>query len=805
VAGVLSFEDALTLVAERGRLMQQLPEDGEMVTVFAEEERVVPLLAPYAAEVSIAAVNSPETVVISGRRAVVLSLVEALKTQKIRTRRLNISRAAHSPMVESMIPAIARTSAGMRFSPPQVEFFSAVSGEAVSEALTHPEYWQRHLRQTVRFAAAARALYDAGYRTFLEIGPNPTLLSLAQRSVPENEPALWLPSLRDGWADRDQMLESLAQLYVHGANVDWAAFNDKVQLPKIPLPLYPWERKSYWWIAGGPGRQPERPPPARPVPVWEIALSAGKQQAQQVPLELEISTFPSKWNALNDLAVAYITNALHQLGAFAQPGERHTRDTLLEKCGILPVYGGLMSRWLKLLADCGQLQPVGDGAYLSLQALHPEPVDGPRAAADSALADAPFVTDYVNECGERLTGVITGKESPLELMFPGGSMERAEALYQHWAHARYFHQIVAAVAQALGHANPGKTLRLLEIGAGTGSTTAVVLPALPAGRAAYHFTDVSDLFLDHARQKFAAYPFVHYGLLDIEKDGLAQGYGRGQFDVIIAANVIHATRSLSQTLQNVRSLLAPQGVLVLFEATQHQPWFDITTGLIEGWQSFGDDLRADSPLLTAAQWETILQAEEFVDVAVLPQPGSPAEILGESVILARPQGEALEAAAIEAGEVRPEDVAAPKAAAPADVLLQRLKEALPDERKEILLDFVRGQVVSVLRLGADSLPDRRARLMDLGVDSLMAVELRGQLSRGLKLERKLPATLIFDYPTIEAITNYLLAVVLVFEPVAEPTSAAAGPAPAPQTSTDLQALSDDEVEAMLLAKLKKIK
>jgi len=773
VAGVISLEDSLTLIAERGRLMQNL-EDGEMVTVFAEEARVAPLIVPYTADVSIAAVNSPETVVISGRRAAVLEVVQKLKAEKIRTRPLNVSRAAHSPLVESMIPAIARTSAGMRFSPPQIEFFSSVLGRAVNQELTQPEYWQRHLRQTVRFADVAAALYAAGYRTFLEIGPNPTLISLGQRSVPDAESCLWLPSLRQGWADWEQIAESLAQLYVHGARIDWDAFHQNGPGRKIPLPTTPWDRKSYWWKV-------ESKATLTSTPTWETAIAAAGRQADQAPLDLEISAFPSRWQALNQLASAYMLNALDNLGAF--DGRPLTPESLLTNCGIQPTYRTLMSRWLKFLATEGMLENP-----------HSRAVEPLLSSVQKALVTTPFVSEYVQECGERLAAVLTGQESPLELMFPGGSMQRAEDLYQNWAHARYFNHIVGAATQAVAYANPGKTLQILEVGAGTGSTTASVLPVLSARRVAYHFTDVSDLFLDRARQKFAAFPFVQYGLLDVEKDGLAQGYGRGQFDVIIAANVIHATRSLSDTVQNVRRLLAPHGVLILFEATTHQPWYDITTGLIEGWQSFGDDLRADSPLLTADQWKTILQAEGFTAVNVFPEKSSPAEILGESVILARPPAE--EAVSVEILETEGmsllQEIAATQETASADALLEQLRVALPEERKEILLDMVRNHIMAVLRLDESSAPARRARLMDLGVDSLMAVELRGRLSTGLKLERKLPATLIFDYPTIEAITDYLLNEVLIFESPSTP-------------GADIESLSDDEVEAMLLEKLKKLK
>ena len=111
---------------------------------------------------------------------------------------------------------------------------------------------------------------------------------------------------------------------------------------------------------------------------------------------------------------------------------------------------------------------------------------------------------------------------------------------------------------------------MIEFGAGTGSTSSFVLPILPADQSLYHFTDVSDLFLNRARDKFAAFPFVRYSLLNIERDPVEQGYAPHSYDVVIAANVLHATAELNATLRHVRSLLGSDGALVLFEATLPQ-------------------------------------------------------------------------------------------------------------------------------------------------------------------------------------------------------------------------------------------
>jgi SAM-dependent methyltransferase len=464
----------------------------------------------------------------------------------------------------------------------------------------------------------------------------------------------------------------------------------------------------------------------------------------------------------------------------------------------------LLLRWLRRLVTARWLDQQPDGTFMAVQALSHRATDEVWRGARTALADVPFLIEYVERCTQVLRGVLTGQISPLETLFPGGSFATTEALYQEWAQARYFNHIVRAAVE--GAAAVGDTLRVIEIGAGTGSTTSAVLPALTRGRATYTFTDVSELFLDRARDKFKAYDFVRYGLFNVEQDPHDQGYARHGYDVVIAANVLHATHNLSATLANVRALLAPQGVLVLYEATRQQTWYDITTGLIEGWQRFDDEVRRDQdhPLLSPAQWEQVLRGAGFLEVAIWPEAGSPAEVLGLHVIVARPPqlvaGDASDAPT-EAGEIDRGAVdQSGEPTPPTIVLLDQLRLALPDERLELLIDFVRGHVARILRLDPSDPLDRRARLMDIGVDSLMAVELRSRLSSGLGLAQPLPATLIFDYPTSEAIARYLLHDVLKLDEAAPAATVAEEPVEA--SVTDLDDMSDDEVAALLLKKLK---
>ena len=242
----------------------------------------------------------------------------------------------------------------------------------------------------------------------------------------------------------------------------------------------------------------------------------------------------------------------------------------------------------------------------------------------------------------------------------------------------------------------------------------------------------------------------------MEREPADQGFPSQAFDVVIATNVIHATRDSGATLERVRSMLAPGGVLVLCEATTHLPWFDVTTGLIEGWQQFDDASRGDSPLVEAPAWVEMLRRAGFEAIVSLPESGSPAEILGQHVLIARtPAGHSRH----DGSSRRVPEVTARVTGGPTPALAQavetarRLAEALPADRVPLAVEFVTAQIAAVLRVvRADSL-DPRQPLMDLGLDSLMAVELRSRLALGLGLSRGLPATLVFEHPTIEAIAR----------------------------------------------------
>ena len=433
-----------------------------------------------------------------------------------------------------------------------------------------------------------------------------------------------------------------------------------------------------------------------------------------------------------------------------------------------------------------------------------------RAEARASLAPVAPLLEYVERCGEGLAAIVTGRESALETLFPGGSFAATEYLYQEWPVARYFTGIGTAILRQWLQSRPAGPVRIIEVGAGMGSMTQALVAALPAAGVEYWYTDVSRFFLDHARQKFAAQPSFRYGLLDVERDAAEQGYGARAFDVVVASNVLHASADLDRALANVRSLLAPGGILLALEATEHLSVFDITTGLIEGWQRFADAWREDHPLLPATRWDAALRAAGFSDVAAFPEPGSAAEVLGQHVLLARVpetaagtrRDPALPSLA-NGGEGGAATEGAPSTNGDGGLRVQ-LAQAVVGEREDMLVSYVRGHVARVLKLDATEL-HRRQRLMDLGLDSLMALEVRSAVAAGLGLAKGLPATLIFDYPTVEAIAGFLDHELFGNGNEGPQRNGGPGAEAADELSVAaarIEGLSEDDAEALLLQKLK---
>ncbi|MFF7976297.1 type I polyketide synthase [Streptomyces sp. NPDC007905] len=236
VAGALSLDDAAKLVSARAALMQALPAGGAMVAVQATEEEVLPHLTDG---VSIAALNGPASVVVSGDETAALAIAAAFAEQGRKTSRLKVSHAFHSPLMDPMLKEFAHVVRGLAFEKPQLPVVSNLTGQLV-ESYT-PDYWVRHVRDAVRFADGIETLGDLGVKTFIEIGPGGVLSALAQACADD---AVAVPVLRADRPERQALVTALAHLHTHGVAVDWSVFFAGAR--KTDLPTYAFQHERYW-------------------------------------------------------------------------------------------------------------------------------------------------------------------------------------------------------------------------------------------------------------------------------------------------------------------------------------------------------------------------------------------------------------------------------------------------------------------------------------------------------------------------------------------------------------------------------
>jgi acyl transferase domain-containing protein/acyl carrier protein len=523
-------------------------------------------------------------------------------------------------------------------------------------------------------------------------------------------------------------------------------------------------------------------------------LPADLSTQTSLPLPVEPIAMRHDVAGLDALLGKLLWGQLHELGLFSQTPLNVSKWQEQVKLPVL--YQRWLAQSLRVLAAQGYLTQQGDQFIPtqvdapSMQALwaqweqhKAQWLEDPQRRAQTLLVDAAL---------RALPAILKGELAATTVLFPNSSMELVEGIYKHNRISDYFNAVLAerllAYIEARRRQQPDVKLRLIEIGAGTGGTSALLFERLApyaAHLAEYCYTDISKAFLLHAEHHYASKaPYLSTRLFNVEAPLAGQDMEAGAYDIAIATNVLHATKDMRQTLRNAKALLKGQGVLLVNEITGYSLFTHLTFGLLEGWWLYEDAASRvpGSPALAPPTWQSLLAAEGFAAVAF---PATAAHELGQQIILAQSNGVVRQAAAMPAASAARPPKAAP--AAPAASESAPLQQGAAGELKGKVEAALVGMVSELLKIKREDI-DVDTALDEFGFDSITLTAFGNALNQKYGLE--LTPTAFFEYPTLEGLAGYLArdhrALLLQTFAVSVKPAVAAGAAPAqapPQLAT----------------------
>ena len=443
--------------------------------------------------------------------------------------------------------------------------------------------------------------------------------------APPEEPAPPMPMRRPKATD-GEFARAVADAYEAGSEVSFAELFPGEQPQRIALPTYPFQRERHWVTAsagdsddlfyGVAWRETEAL--ARPadflVPPASVAAETASLAQRLAAEGADPGRLAQLSAGLETLSRSLAAAALAQLGWEPQPappGDAELED-LGRELGVAGQHRRLFRRLVRMAP--AERDPPPEALAERLLAEYPE------AAATVGL---------LRRCGPALPEVLRGRADGVDLLFAGSP--NAADFYREAPAYGSLNRLAGEAAGKLAAALPeGRRLRVLEVGAGTGATTAAVLAALPEGRTDYVFTDISQGFFGEVEERFGGPDAgMSYRVLDIERSPREQGFDAHRHDLVVAANVLHATRDLGEALDHCRELVAPSGVLVLLEGTETFGFLDLTFGLLPGWWRFDDRYRTEGALVPPPVWRQALADSGYQAPEVLGDGGGAAVFLAQ--------------------------------------------------------------------------------------------------------------------------------------------------------------------------------
>jgi yersiniabactin nonribosomal peptide/polyketide synthase len=627
-AGCYTHEQIMPLMRSRGALMDRCG-GGAMLSVFAGEAESLPVATRLGLD--LAAYNGEQHLVFSGARDLVERMARELDSMNLRSNLLAVTGAAHSRMLDGVLDEFQQASAVLRARDGATPCLSGLTGLALdARQLNAPDFWRRHMRGPVRFIQCLRKAVADGAGLFVEMGADAALTGIGRRELADA--ARWIACARRGQPADRQIRQALAQFYVAGVELPWPALLSGTGR-RCRAPLYPFDRGRYWR---------EAPAAATDSPAGAMTdLPTARDAAVRLARDLDLPRLRALYACVAQLHAIYVDRLARRcVGNRIEQGA--TVLDILRGGRLLPRYRQLLARLLNACVEDGVLR-ARDGAYVACAPVPHDAYDDLLHEFKGYCEGLDAVAETAQRAGERLYAMMSGEVEPVAVIFPEGASGSVEALYQDFSFGRYFNQIAARVVADLARGRPSPdqaqpAYRVLEVGGGTGGTTSWLLPALSEQpNVTYVFTDISPIFTRRAEQKFAGCAFMEYREFDLQESAEAQGFLAGDYDLIVAANVIHATQHVGYTLVNLLPLLKPGGKLLMREITRPMRLFDFVFGTLV--PPLRDEAaRGGEVFLTTSRWREQCLAAGFARVEWLPEDGAITSDMSEHIVLATAPG-----------------------------------------------------------------------------------------------------------------------------------------------------------------------
>ena len=514
------------------------------------------------------------------------------------------------------------------------------------------------------------------------------------------------------------------------------------------------------------------------------------QGLQQHLRKLNAPARRSEEENLNEWMVKLLLVQLQELGIL-QKGSSDDVTILRKKAGVLDKYDLWWREALNILKnnryvslEAGEVKVAEDIQFAEKQ----EVWSAWESHMEGCLLDSEtrIFAVIINDCFRQLPEILRGKTPVTDILFPNGSTEKMVGVYKNNLISDYFNEVVASIANTYVKqrlkVDPQARIRIIEIGAGTGGTTSAVLTYLGSYQTSieeYCFTDVSKSFLIQAKDRYGSdFPYMAYKLWNIEEPLAEQKIQPGSYDIAIATNVLHATKTIRNTLRNTKGALAKNGILILNEISEKTVFTTLMFGLIDGWSLAEDEVIRipGSPGLYAEAWRQVLNEEGFGNVQY---PVEEDHRLGQQIVLAESDGVVRQKSKnpvipfsqfddikITSQVFRPKmtvssfdgtaehqtenlEIASPQ---PEPVKMTSPSEERAEDLGEIVEDLILDSLSQSLRIDK-SLIEKDVPFSDYGVDSILGVNFINQLNVGLGIT--LNTTIVFDYTTVDRLADHI--------------------------------------------------